>query len=82
MIYTMTTQTGLTPAQKRRFVRELTKAVTAAIIAKVPQMPAEWDGAELRQYMADQYAAANYGPMKDDRRRMREYRNTIATTNL
>lgn len=77
----MTNETGfaLTPAQKKRFIRELTKSVADSIIRSIPEMPAYWNGHELRQYVADQFAHQIH-PMKGQR--MCDYRNTIATTTL
>lgn len=44
-------------------------------------VPEEWDGAELRQYLADR--AADQFPMRTmDRKRMKEYRNTVIINNL
>ena len=86
MVYTMTNKKGYLPtrADKKRFIRQLAKSVTKEIIANIPKMPAEWDGAELRQYVADKYtdAATGWGPMFGNRKRMRDYRNTIATATL
>ena len=44
-----------TRKEKRAFIRALVKTVTKDVLAKVPLMPPEWDGQELREYLADQF---------------------------
>lgn len=67
----------MTPEQQREFVSDLILAVRTKILNA--DIPAEWDGIELRQYIADQFAE-QVGDM--DKRRRREYRNDILTRNL
>jgi hypothetical protein len=69
------------PTQKLLFIQNLTSTVTAEIISKISQMPIEWDGHELRQYMADVYARQTSHLMKSGKRR-RDYRNVVAVANL
>jgi hypothetical protein len=45
----------MTRDEKHRFIHDLTEAVTLAIIAKIDDMPEEWDGIELRRYIADRF---------------------------
>jgi hypothetical protein len=67
--------------EKARFIRELSKALTAEMLAAIPKMPEEWDGHELRQYMADKSAGVVFsGTMP--RKRLREYRNTRLVENF
>lgn len=69
----------MTPEQQREFVSDLTLAVRTKILNA--DIPPEWNGIELRQYIADQFAdCVISGTM--DRTRLRNYRNTILTRNL
>jgi hypothetical protein len=73
---------------KRRFINELIRNVRTDILAKVSAMPDEWDGHELRRYIADKFEesvttvgrAGHYG--KPHRRRFRDYRNEVLVRNL
>ena len=67
----------MTQAQKRTFVRNITKSVRDHVIGLVGHMPEEWDGHELRQYLADEFAwEVYYDVMKG--RRLKEYRSMRA----
>jgi hypothetical protein len=71
----------MTQAEQRRFIRELIGNVKKEVIANVPKMPEYWNGIELRQYIADKFHDCIItGTM--DRARLKDYNNTIATTNL
>lgn len=78
----------MTNKQKRQFIRELTRAVTRDALAKVPDMPEEWDGVELRRYLADKFEDATIilarGRVRDtgNTRRLRDYRNAVLERNL
>ena len=65
---------------KKKFIRELCNSVKNDILAKVAQMPDQWDGVELRAYIADTFDRSRM--VKMDKGRERDYRNTIYTTNL
>lgn len=64
-------------AEKVRFVRELVDSVQQEVLQKILTgvVPEEWDGIELRQYLAEKFLEATY---KMDRRRRRAYDNAIA----
>jgi hypothetical protein len=68
----------MTLKEKRAFVRSLTNSVRNAILARTDAMPAEWDGHELRQFLADEFAREVYRPTMTGRR-LRAYRNARAT---
>jgi hypothetical protein len=66
-------------AEKEIFVKDLIANVQQSILLKVGQMPDGWDGHELRQYLADCFAAQTTAmPLA----RRREYRNEVAVLNL
>ena len=78
----------MTKADKRKFMRELTRRVLDEALAKVAAMPDEWDGHELRRYLADKFdesamTVGRKGPYgRDYRKRTRDYRNTVLVSNL
>ena len=76
----------MTPLDQRKFVHQLIDNVEAEIIAKLKsgKIPAEWDGHELRQYVADNFAECVMWPIGTDNRsaRRREYANTVLVNNL
>lgn len=67
---------NMTRKEKRQFITDLCRSIKKESLAKVPSMPENWDGLELRQYLADKF---------DDSRmnhcigiqRLREYHNTM-----
>jgi hypothetical protein len=71
----------VTKAGKQKFIAELIDNVKREIITKVPQMPEEWDGIELRQYIADRFAACVISDTMSQHRK-RDYNNVIVTTAL
>ena len=60
--------------EKRAFVRSLANSVRDAILARADAMPKEWDGHELRQFLADEFAREVYRETMKGRR-LREYHN-------
>lgn len=70
----------LTKAGKEKFIRDLCASVQASVLAQVANMPDDWDGFELRQYLADKFEDAAHVRM--DAKRKREYKNTVAVRNL
>lgn len=73
--------------EQRRFVKELTKAVTDEILAIIKRggIPDTWDGHELRCLMADRYeASASMTLIRRNPKesRAREYKNHRLVHNL
>lgn len=67
--------------ERIQFIRELTANVTSEIIEKNNRLPDDWNGIELRQYIADKFAASVFkGTMSIGR--MRAYKNTVIINNL
>lgn len=64
--------------QQRRFVRELIANVRKDLLRQLPLVPDTWDGHELRQWIADRFQESSWS-LKEDRRRYRDYRNTVLT---
>lgn len=75
---------------KRRFIRELCNRIRDEVSAKVPSMPTEWDGHELRIYLAERFADSasvsslvQRWPMPVFRKgRGNDYQSTCAINNL
>lgn len=66
------------PSDKRRFVRELLKSVGNDILSKTDFMPLEWDGVELRRFVAQRFDDWRIGDDGDfGRRRKRDYENAV-----
>ena len=79
----------MTQEEKITFVRELIDNVRDEIIAKVPNMPDEWDGHELRRFIADRFEEANMGLLargqvrsRGNSKRLKAYRNEVIVNNL
>ena len=69
--------------EKRRFIRDLIANVQKDVLAKVDLMPAEWDGVELREYVAHKFQESTlFAHRPDMRHRASDYRNEVITRNL
>jgi hypothetical protein len=68
--------------QQKRFVRQLIDTVEINIVAVIDagKTPDEWDGTELRWYIAEKFADCVFGDVS--KRRKAEYKNTVLTKNL
>ena len=51
-----------------------------SILTNIDKMPENWDGIELRQYIADKFADVCIGHMSKGRKR--EYNNIVLVNNL
>ena len=77
----------MTRKEQQKFVRDLSKRITDFTILSIRNktIPEEWDGHELRAYMAELFnRAADISVIRTASRnqRARDYRNTLATKNL
>ncbi len=70
---------ALNRTEKRKFVNDLVKSVKEIVLARVSKMPEDWDGHELRQYLADSFA---HQTCKMENRRLKSYRNDVLVNNL
>jgi len=73
----------MTKTEQARFVRELTGSVLADTLhdIRANRIPSEWDGAELRQLLADRFDRAVYRRILAGTRR-RHYNAAILTNDL
>lgn len=67
--------------EKIVFINTLISNVKRDIMSKVEDMPEEWDGHELRRYIADKFDDANLWKRMSMQRR-RAYNNTVIVKNL
>ena len=67
--------------EQRRFVRDLIRNVRADLLMRTKLIPDEWDGHELRQWIADCFQAASF-TLDTMPARRRAYRNEILTRGL
>lgn len=71
------------PAFKKKFIKELCDNIRDETIGKIPLMPPEWDGHELRVYLAEQFvSAAGMSTLNSPQGRTRkaDYDNAIGIT--
>lgn len=73
----------MTKANKRKFIRELVGSVKKTALANVDKMPENWDGIELREYIADKFAESKAMPSRPYmKQRVSDYRNEVLVRNL
>lgn len=70
----------MTEQEKVRFINDLCDSIKKDILSNVPKMPEEWDGHELRQYIADRAKCAQFAKMAPSRKA--KYNNTVLVNNL
>ena len=68
-----------TPEGKEHFIRTFSDRLRDVAIERIPAMPKEWDGHEIRLYIAQLFSDEVTSHISSGKRR-REYQNTIATT--
>jgi len=69
--------------KKEEFIVNFCNAMRDEALKKVDLMPDNWDGHELRTYLADKFAFETSSQMQSGKSsRMREYRRVIANTPL
>ena len=71
----------MTRQEQRKFVKEVIDSVSKDIVEKLPKVPEEWDGRELRQFVADNFALATWA-LKEDKTRYRDYKNEVVVRDL
>jgi hypothetical protein len=70
----------MTAQQKKTFIRELVASVQREAESKIAAMPKEWDGIELRWYLAEKFSESTMNTGHS--RRKREYDNEVIVRNL
>lgn len=72
----------MTPEAKEKFIRSLCNSVRDSVIERIKYMPEEWDGIELREYLAREFereTVLSRNP-QPDRKRLREFKRVAAVT--
>ena len=66
----------LTKKEKKRFVTDLTNSIKKSVIQSIHsgRVPENWDGIELRKYLADLFEANS---VKIVGERLRQYKNDL-----
>ena len=75
----------MTKDEKILFIAKLTGSICNELAAKIRdgRIPEEWDGHELRELLAEKFAAETSSVLKNKRSaRYKAYRNTVLTNNL
>ena len=82
----------MTAAEKSVFITDLIRSTEKTVLEAVSAMPDNWDGIELREYIADKFAdsTSNYlhtrfwhpTQRKEFRKRSKDYENEIITNRL
>ena len=67
-------------SERRHFINELTENITARAICNSDSLPDDWDGMELREYIAD--LARQACVRKMPRARRLAYNNTTIVSDL
>lgn len=73
----------MTKDEQMKFVAYLTASITKDLFTKLQdgRVPEEWDGHELRQWIADTFMESGViHPMKG--KRLKDYKNTLIVNNL
>ena len=67
----------MTKKEQRAFVRDLTKSIQGTVLTHIDRghIPSQWDGNELRRFIADMTQASVF-PISESR--MRDYNSTVA----
>lgn len=68
--------------ERRKFVSDLIENVEQSILARLDDMPDEWNGIELRQYIAESFTARCQPSRFVPSARKRSYRNEVLVRNL
>jgi len=69
-----------TQVGKKKFIKDLFSMMQETVLGKVGMMPDEWDGIELRQYIADKFTEQISSSFSGKRKK--DYINTVNVTNL
>lgn len=71
----------MTRAEQRKFVNELIANVRKELMEKMPNVPEDWDGHELREWIADTFKQCSF-TLRQQKRRYRDYVNAVSVHNL
>jgi len=66
---------------KERFIAEVMKNLEEGLLKKIEELPEEWDGFEIREWIKDYYEA-NFGYLRMPLARKRAYCNELRVKDL
>ncbi len=69
----------MTKAQQKKFVKDLLKDTTQALMNHAEHWPGGWDGVELRELVADKFQQVRDSTFDKRGRRGREYREAVTS---
>ena len=72
---------GMTLEEKERFCRRLINMVKEEIIIKLPDLPKDWDGIELRWYIRNKFDQVEIKGI-GGKRRKKNYENEVIVKGL
>lgn len=73
---------ALNKQEKEQFIKDLMGHVQKSMLNKLDKVPEDWDGIELRQWIADTFDWERTGSFVIDKKRLKNYRNEIIVKNL
>jgi hypothetical protein len=68
--------------EKDALVQSIVDDLKLSILSRIPKMPEDWDGHELRQFIADYYQANYIWGTQMTGKRRKDYKNTCLVDNL
>ena len=69
--------------EKRLFIDDLCDSIKLTVVDSISKMPEEWDGFELRELIAEKATqSAGWLNKPENRKRRKDYRNTVIVRNL
>jgi hypothetical protein len=71
---------ALSKEEKKQFIQEFIGRVQESLLSKLDRVPEEWDGYELREWIADTFDFERQGMMSAKRRK--DYKNEVIVRNL
>jgi hypothetical protein len=72
----------LTRDEKEQFIKDLMGNVQSMILNKLDRVPEEWDGYELREWIADAFDWERLDRTKNINKRLKEYKNEVIVKDL
>ncbi len=68
--------------KKDAFVQSIVDDLKLSVLSRIPKMPEDWDGHELRQFIGDYYNEHYIWGTSLTGKRKRDYKNTCLVDNL
>lgn len=73
----------MTKEEKIYFIKTLIKNVQKEMLDKANNIPKNWEGCELRWYVADRFSKCVFGDLYGSyKKRKKNYRNDVLVNNL